>query len=406
MKPSSKSLDPAVRKLLADAEATPADGPTKVEHDPALLKALAEASAWIVTLHGPNRSAAVERGFQHWLAESSVHQYAFEHATETWSKTRATVRRSAHVDVSAPQSVSERPARKKSSVIFAMAASLLIAAIGAAIYIQQAGLETGIGERRTVVLDDGTQVTLNTATQMFVDYDKHQRRVRLESGEAFFEVAKHPEWPFVVTAGDRKVTALGTAFLVRRDAAKLAITLVEGKVAVSSSDEAAFAGGAATANLGEANAATTPSTSARGDVPLHEPQVLAAHTANLTLTLTPGQRVIFAEREAPVLDRPVLGKLTAWQQGLVNIDDLTLAQAAAEMNRYSRVLLVVEGPAAQIRVSGVFRVTDSENLAKAVALTHGLEMRREGRRIVLSGIPQPPNDSRFGHSLHQVGEAR
>jgi transmembrane sensor len=399
----SKSFDPALRRLLADAEVTAADGSTRSAHDPVLLKALAEASAWIVTLHGPDRTAAVERGFQRWLAESSVHQYAFEHATETWSKTRATVRRSAHVDVSAPQRVAEQPPRKSSSVVLAMAASLIIAIVGAAIYTQQTGLETGIGERRTVVLDDGTQVTLNTATRIFVDYDKQQRRVRLDSGEAFFEVAKHPQWPFVVTAGDRKVTALGTAFLVRRDAAKLAITLVEGKVAVSPSADESFAGSAAAASTREGEAGATLSQSARADANLHEPEALAVRTVNLILT--PGERVIFAQREAPVLDRPVVGRLTAWQQGLVNIDDLTLAQAVAEMNRYSKLQLVVAGPAAQIRVSGVFRVTDSENLAKAVALTHGLDMRREGRRIVLSGIPQPPSDSRFDHSSQQSDAA-
>ncbi len=50
------------------------DGRGWLERDPALLKVLAEASAWIVTLHGPERTAAVERGFQRWLAESLDHQ--------------------------------------------------------------------------------------------------------------------------------------------------------------------------------------------------------------------------------------------------------------------------------------------------------------------------------------------
>jgi len=111
--------------------------------------------------------------------------------------------------------------------------------------------------------------------------------------------------------------------------------------------------------------------------------------------LTPGERVTFPQHKGPQLDRPPLEKLTAWQQGLVNIDDMTLSQAMGEMNRYSTIQLNVEGPAANIHVSGVFRITDSENMAKAVAMTHGLTLRAEGRRIVLSGVPQPPSEARF-----------
>lgn len=365
MTPSSNSQD---RSTVDEAS---------VQHDPALLKALAEASAWIVTLHGPERTAAVERGFQRWLAESPTHQYAFEHATETWSRTRATVRRSAQVDISIPGSSDERPPRERSTrTVLAIAASLVVAAIGIWLYVQQPELRTSVGERRTIVLDDGTQVTLNTATRMTVDYDSHRRHVRLQSGEAFFEVAKRSQWPFVVTAGDREVTALGTSFLVRRDSARTAVTLLEGKVQVTSP-------------VRDGGEVASPLAVAVEQMPTNAQPSGA-------ITLVPGQRIVFAEQAPPVLDRPEVQKLTAWQQGLVNIDDLTLAEAVQEMNRYSTLQLVVEGAAADIRVSGVFRVTDSENLAQAVALTHGLEMRKEGRRIVLSGIPQPPSESRFG----------
>ncbi|MBL8265179.1 FecR family protein [Steroidobacter sp.] len=353
--------DPAVPKP-AVAEAT------AVEHDPVLLKAIAEASAWIVTLHGPDRTPGVERGFRCWLVERPMHQYAFEHATDTWNRTRAMVRRSARVEVSVPRGASEQPRKKVARTpLLALVASLFIAVIGVSLYLQGSALKTGIGERRTVVLDDGTQVTMNTATRMTVDYDQQRRLVRLDSGEAFFEVAKRSEWPFVVSVGNREVTALGTAFLVRSDSARVAVTLLEGKVAVTATSESAAAA---------------------------------------AITLAPGQRVVFEKRAPPVLDRPEIQKLTAWQQGLVNIDDMTLAQAVEEMNRYSTLQLVVEGPAADIRVSGIFRVTDLENLAQAVAMTHGLDVHRDGRRLVLSGLPQPPSESRFGPAPPKVDQAR
>ena len=331
--------------------------------DPALLKALAEASTWIVTLHGPERTPAVDRGFQHWLAESPLHRRAFEHATETWSKARATVRRSAQVDVLAPPTrIDEPPKQRRRPLIVALAAAVIVAVLATVVSLHHKDLTTGIGERRTVVLEDGTQVTLNTATRLVVEYDKQRRQVRLEAGEAFFEVARRPERPFVVRAGNREVRALGTAFLVRRDAMRIAVTLVEGKIAVMP-----------TGSEGSSSAVTPAS------------------------PLAPGERIVFTEHEQPQLDHPEVAKLTAWEQGLVNIDNLTLTQAVAEMNRYNTLQLVVTGPAANIRVSGVFRITDSENLAKAVALTHGLQIHREAQRIVLSGTPRPLGAAPLGH---------
>lgn len=368
MKFSSTPRDPIDGKPLQAADgAAPAQS---AQHDPALLKALAEASAWIATLHGPERTPAVERGLHRWLAESPIHRYAFEHATDTWSKTRAAVRRSARVEIRAPNPAPVHRRMGRAGSFVAMAASLLIVVLGVGMYLDGSGLKTAVGERRTLVLEDGTQVTLNTKTRMSVDYNEHRRHVRLEAGEAIFEVAKHPRWPFVVTAGDREVIALGTAFLVRRDSAQLAITLLEGKVAVTSSKQTVLDH-------------------------IERPIDLSHVAAGEATTLAPGERIVFAEHASPVVDRPELEKLTAWQQGLVNIDDLTLAAAMQEMNRYSTLQLVVEGPAANIRVSGVFRVTDSESMARAVALTHSLQLRKEGRRIVLSGIPSPPSESRL-----------
>lgn len=350
--------------------------PQGTSHDPALLKALAEASAWIVKLHGPERTPALEQGLQRWLAESPTHRYAFEHATETWTKTRAMVRRSAQVDIQVPRGALARSRRIRTRIGPAIAAAMLLLLIGVGIYKQQSGFITGIGERRTVVLDDGTQVTMNTSTRISVDYDQQRRHVHLRSGEALFEVAKRPDWPFVVSAGDREITALGTSFLVRRNVEHTAVTLLEGKVRVTST-------ALGTDRLG------THTSGATAAVPASVDGTYAS------LTLTPGQRVVFASNAPAQLDRPELQKLTAWQQGLVNLDDMTLARAVEEMNRYSTLRLSVVGPAANIHISGVFRSTDAENFAQAVALTHSLSVRRDGRQIVLSGTPQPPSESRF-----------
>ncbi|MEJ1962448.1 MAG: FecR domain-containing protein [Gammaproteobacteria bacterium] len=91
-----------------------------------------------------------------------------------------------------------------------MAATLALIALGTFFYLRDAGIGTDVGEQRTLTLADGTRIYLNTDTRVVVRYDEHVRRVELKSGEALFEVAHRPDQPFVVVAGDRTITALGT----------------------------------------------------------------------------------------------------------------------------------------------------------------------------------------------------
>jgi len=185
-------------------------------------------------------------------------------------------------------------------------------------------------------------VYLNTATHIVVHYDRHSRRVELEAGEALFDVAKSSDRPFMVTAGDRQVTALGTSFVVRRDAQRLAVTLVEGKV-----------------------------------------------TVNQTFTLSPGQRLTLTPGGGARLDMPSLEIATAWRRGQVILDDTPLSSAVAEMNRYSPVELVIEQPeAGRLLISGLFQAGDSASFARAIAATYGLTALNKGDRIVLAGVPR------------------
>src|SRR5262249_40880821 len=114
------------------------------------------------------------------------------------------------------------------------AAALAAIVLGIFLYQQNAGVATGVGEQRMLALDDGTHVILNTDTRVRVDYERDARRIELDKGEALFEVAHDAARPFFVTAGDRRIQALGTSFAVRRDESQVAVTLVDGKVTVAS----------------------------------------------------------------------------------------------------------------------------------------------------------------------------
>ena len=321
----------------------------------------AEAAAWIARLHGPNRNAKVEEACRRWMAEDPERAAAFELLTDTWEKAGQL---NVPVDTREPRtSVGFRISFSRAALATVAIAAIAIAAT--ALYLRPEGLATGVGEQRTLTLQDGTRVYLNTNSRAVVHFDRQVRRVELAEGEALFEVAHNPAWPFIVMAGTREVRALGTAFVVRNDPRQLAITLVEGSVRVSPQ--------------GTEEAGTLPERKAPGS---GKPTQGGAATE--VLTLDPGERVTFASGHPARLDRPSLEKITAWRRGQISLDNTTLADAVSEINRYNAVHVVVRNPnVAAIRLSGVFRAGDTQNFVEAVTRTYRLRARDEGREIFL-----------------------
>src|SRR5258707_4032605 len=115
------------------------------------------------------------------------------------------------------------------------AAALLIVgtAAGAAWYFSTdhtSSYRTQIGALATVPLSDGSKVTLNTDSQIHVELNPTMRRVKLDQGEAFFEVSKDGARPFVVEIADKRVIAVGTQFSVVRDNNDIRVFVTEGRV--------------------------------------------------------------------------------------------------------------------------------------------------------------------------------
>jgi len=255
-----------------------------------------------------------------------------------------------------------------SRAALATVAIALVAIAATALYLRPAGLSTGVGEQMTLTLQDGTRVYLNTNSRAIVHFDRKVRRVELAKGEALFEVAHNPAWPFIVVAGTREVRALGTAFVVRNDPRQLAVTLVEGSVVVSPQGAGQAAG-----TQSQPNAARSGELTQRG-----------GGAASEVVTLDPGERVTFATGHPARLDRPRLEKITAWRLGQISLDNTTLADTVSEINRYNAAKVVVRDPSvAAIRLSGVFRAGDTQNFVEAVARTYHLRARNEGGEIIL-----------------------
>jgi transmembrane sensor len=340
--------------------------PTPAASSKAVMTARAEASAWITRLHGPNRTEEMEAGFRRWLSERPENKEEFEGLTEVWDLVSGGVpghgvprlerweRFEALKELKALRKlqalrapVAPRTWTRAALVLLTCALATVTIALGTDRIWPGTDYSTEIGEQRIVQLSDGTRLSLNSNSQAAIAFDDTARRVRLKRGEAYFEVAKATT-PFIVIAGDHRVTALGTSFVVRYDPDLTAITLVEGKVAVGHADS------------------DTPA-------PMFE--------------LTPGERLTLAKRTAPKLDIPRLETVTAWRRGEVILDDTPLIQAVNEMNRYGKTTIVIDSPdIANLIVSGLYHTGDSEGFARSVAKMYRLHVSEDEGRIHLGQV--------------------
>lgn len=297
-----------------------------------------QAAEWLSRRQRGPLSPQDQRAFDAWLDASPHHAVAYARVEATWERAQRL------------QAAPPAPEKKRRGGIvrrwlsFAAAAALALVAGGALwLTLQPEVHSTGIGERRTVVLPDGSRVELNTASVLRVEYSERGRDVRLQAGEALFHVAKDPRRPFVVHAGNASVRAVGTVFNVRlRDREVVEVTVTEGAVAV---DGRAPAG--------------------RADATPPAPQTIEAGRGAV---VGPGAVA------AVSLDGEALQQRTAWRRDLIELRGETLEQAIAEFNRYRAAPLVVGDPRiASIRVGGTFATGESDKFLAALSAGFGVE---------------------------------
>jgi transmembrane sensor len=327
-------------------------------------RARAEASAWVVRLHGAHRTPELEAGFRRWLEANPDNAAEFERVTAVWEA-------APHASIAGLPRVVHRERPLPNHRRVAVAATLLLF-VAAAAFLgyrleQDSEYVTSIGEQRTVPLDDGSRVALNSNSRVQIEFTADKRTVRLLHGEAFFEVAHNKKRPFVVIAGENEVTAVGTAFEVRYEPDQFDVTLVEGKVNVTSTAESMGA------PAGVSSSKTGP-----------------GKFSSSGYAMTAGERVRIAKGALAKVDAPRVDAVTAWRRGEVMLDDTPLPDAVAEMNRYSKNPLIIDGNSiATLRVSGIYHTGDSEGFAQTVAQLYGLQVTQEGDQIHLRFAAPP-----------------
>lgn len=186
---------------------------------------------------------------------------------------------------------------------------------------------TRVGEQRAVRLADGSELKLDTNTKLSVKFGGGARRVALEQGQASFTVVHDPSHPFIVDVGGARVTAIGTRFDVRRDGVATSVTLVEGRIRIDP----------------------------------------AAGTSQF---LVAGQQWSSAPGGTALKVAADVASATAWEKGRIVLDGRSLADAIAEVNRYSVHSVRLDAPhLEQARLSGSVTAGDTASfIAAATAL--------------------------------------
>lgn len=326
------------------------------------------AADWLALKDSGKWTPADESALNEWLESSTTHWVAYVRLRAAWQEANRLKAlgagmdpgtlparednrflplfgRRAHVPSNNTANLRKRVAWLSAG---ATAAALLLA-VGAWHLIlakrTQAEYSTPIGGVAAIPLSDGSQVTLNTNSQMQVSVNDAERRVSLLQGEAFFEVKPDPVRPFIVLAGTHRIVVLGTQFSVRRDRDDVEVLVTEGRVRIEGSQK-------------------------QSAVPLEAGAVARSH----------GTAMAIEQRTAPEAQQAL-----TWRSGFLTFKDIPLADAVAEFNRYTPRQIVIEDPSiAAIKIGGSFRTANVDAFLRILQTDFPIRVSDAEDRVILA----------------------
>ncbi len=344
-----------------------------------------QAGAWIVLIDQRPLSYDEKAELNQWLARSTYHRDYFAKLAKNWdamamleelavlfplpevepdkvtTKQRGRLRRWFQLEGNW-----SLPAFAVSTVF----ASVLTLVVFLAIAPEQKTLMTAVGENKRFELSDGSILTLNTGSQVEVDYQRGVRQVSLVRGEAHFDVTKNPDRPFVVYAGEGLVWAVGTAFNVRVNHTGVNVLVTEGRVKVYTD-----------VNDQHVLPSLVPAVTQVADNTLVSEALVDA-----------GQSLQYSQHIGAIepLAEDQIEKETAWQHGALVFKGETLEQAVSEIARYTEKRLVIVDPVIKSRrVGGHYQTNDVDALLAALAQGFSIEVKYVGGDRVHLSAKQP-----------------
>jgi len=289
------------------------------------------ALEWLVRQQNAPLDRAAQAQFEAWLRRSPRHGEEFRALAALWESPAL------------GRAVEAMPAASRMRGVrrwmLQAAAAILVVGIGvwqypAVLLRWQADYVTATGERRDILLPDGSKMLLNTASAVALDFADGKRRVRLLQGEAFFDVQHDPEHPFKVTASYEETVVKGTAFAVREEDDRDSVVLERGHVTIS--------------RLADP-----------GDQADLEPGEMVSATATAL---------------SPVARNETAGRL-AWRQGRIVFEHEPLSRVLGELRRYYKgTVIVADSRVGDLIVTGNYRLDDVPNAIKTLADAAGVAM--------------------------------
>jgi transmembrane sensor len=311
----------------------------------------ADAERWFARLKAPDCTASERMAFQRWRAIAE-HAEAYEATERLWESLGKLSGRRDLEQLSQQILAASGPLKRAHGRRYlAAAAAALIAVLGVAVALRSAHHEIPVvvystkpGERSIIRLADGSQLVLNYATQLDVRLGNDVRRLTLHKGEALFTVAHDPMRPFKVDAGGGEVTAIGTRFEVRNDAERVAVTLLEGRVAVD------------------------------------------RQNTNEHVELKPGDQVRFSASLPQMTQRTVDPEVVAsWSTGRLRFRATPLGETLDEVNRYSTTQIRIADPGLiRTPVSGTFEIGDTASVVAALQALLPIQAQEKDGEILLT----------------------
>lgn len=301
-----------------------------------------EAADWLLRQSDTALDPTAQAAFEKWLDHDPENRRVYEAARRLMGEASAAIRSDPRLQTSG------RGPRSMAKPLLACLLALALAGAGFMLLDGpmrlSADIIAGVGETPVVTLADGSRVHLNGSSALAVDDTGDRRVVRLLRGEALFEVVRDPMRPFVVEAGDLRVTALGTAFDVRLGTDTTDVVVTQHAVRIDFADNQ------------------------------HPP-----------LRVSEGERAVVDERtgHSEIAESDTALAL-AWTRGQLVLDNTPLSQVVTEMNRHFAGKIVILGRnLAQRRVSGTMTIADTEAALSFVERALGVSANRIGPLIVI-----------------------
>ena len=226
---------------------------------------------------------------------------------------------------------------------------------------------TRAGERRVVTLSDGSQVALDSQSEVKVRYSARARELTLTKGQARFDVFHDVERPFSVTADAHRVIATGTAFNVDLLGSSLLVTLIEGHVVVLpqglDTGSVGFAGPDASA--GVAGPPVMPADS--GKRPRSASRIV----------LDAGEQLVLSPTAPPNILHVNVERATAWENGELVFENEQLSDVVVRVSRYAaHPIIIGDDRTAGMRISGVFHTDDIQGFVATIVSYFPLRARQ------------------------------